>query len=174
VDEKNVTGVDPDTLTYDIFGYTSRTGLGTGADRKWNGEWRSFYSDMTSFSFSLKHLGDNYHFYGNGTYPSYFGGTVNSSGGYNYAQDIAASDAYRIVLKGGHSLIAGLEVTFKVVTANTGAATLQVNSLTATALTKVTAAGVNVALATGDIIAGQIVKAVYDGTQFQIISRLAQ
>ena len=115
----------------------------------------------------------NYNIYAAGNYPSWFSGNVNAMG-YNYAADGGSTDAYTITLKGAHTLSAGLEVTFKANTANTGAATLQVNSLTATALTKATASGVNTALATGDIVAGQIVKAVYDGTQFQIISRLAQ
>jgi len=118
-------------------------------------------------------LSNAFHFYTIGNYPSWFSGNVNAMG-YNYATDGGSTDAYVITLKGAHTLSAGLEVTFKANTANTGAATLQVNSLTAKALTKATASGVNTALATGDIVAGQIIKAVYDGTQFQIISRLAQ
>lgn len=114
-----------------------------------------------------------YHFYGLGVFPSWFGGSVNAMG-FNYAADAQANDSYQITLKGAHTLTAGLEVTFKANTANTGAATLQVNSLTTKNLTKASAGSVATALATGDIIAGQIVKAVYDGTQFQIISRLAQ
>lgn len=96
------------------------------------------------------------------------------AGGINYAPDTSSTDAYKIVLSGDFVLSTGLEVTFKVVTANTDGATLTVNALTTKALTKCSAGSVATALATGDIIAGQIVKAVYDGTQFQIISRLAQ
>ncbi len=57
--------------------------------------------------------------------------------------------------------------TFKFIakTANTGASTLNVNGLGAKALVK----DVNVALTTGDILAGQIITAVYDGTNFQLV-----
>jgi len=112
-------------------------------------------------------------FYGAGAYPSWFGGNANALG-YNYGADTAATDAYKIALDGAHTLTAGLEVTFKAVTANTDGATLQVNSLTAKDLVKAATGAVTTALATGDILAGQIVKAVYDGTNFQVISRLAQ
>jgi len=78
-----------------------------------------------------------------------------------------------MVLSGAHTLVAGLEVTFIATTANTDGATLTINSLTAKALTKASGGAINTALATGDILAGQVVKAVYDGTQFQVISRLA-
>jgi len=114
-----------------------------------------------------------YHFYGKGDHPSYFGGSVNSAGGYNYSADTSSTDAYKMVLSGAHTLVAGLEVTFIATTANTDGATLTINSLTAKALTKASGGAINTALATGDILAGQVVKAVYDGTQFQVISRLA-
>lgn len=133
----------------------------------------SFYSDGVFFN-AHSNTTNFYHFYGTGNYPSYFGGSVNSSAGYNYSADTSSTDAYKIVLKGAHSLIAGLEVTFKALTPNTSGSTLTINSLTAKALTKASGGAVNTALSTGDILAGQIVKAVYDGTQFQVISRLAQ
>ncbi|QKJ28422.1 hypothetical protein HQ865_01155 [Mucilaginibacter mali] len=50
--------------------------------------------------------------------------------------------------------------------ANTGAATLNLNSLGAKAIKK----NVSVALSAGDILAGQIVCLAYDGTNFQIIN----
>lgn len=58
--------------------------------------------------------------------------------------------------------------TFKFIakTANTGASTLNVNGLGVKALVK----DVNVALATGDILAGQVVEAIFDGTNFQIVN----
>lgn len=121
-----------------------------------------------------KTITNKYGFYQEGasTYNVFEG--ISSTQSLNYAADTSSTDAYKIVLKGSLTLTAGLEVTFKAVTANTDGATLTVNSLTATAITKCASGAVNTALATGDIIAGQIVKCVYDGTQFQIISRLAQ
>ncbi len=85
----------------------------------------------------------------------------------NYAVDAVGTDSYAITLQSAFgALYAGMEVTFKAGTANTGAATLAVNGLTATAITKFG----STALVTGDILAGQVVKVVYDGTQFQIVS----
>lgn len=52
--------------------------------------------------------------------------------------------------------------------ANTGAATLNVNSLGAKAITK----NGTVALVAGDIVAGAIYQLAYDGTQFQIVGSL--
>lgn len=129
----------------------------------------SFYSNS-----SATVTGDAYHFYGNGNYPSYFGGSVNANSGFCYFTDAQVSDAYVLTIKGIGSYIVGMEITFKANTANTDGATVNVNSLGAKALTKASAGAINTALATGDILAGQIIKAVYDGTQFQVISRLAQ
>lgn len=170
-DETDVTAVD--TLTnFSLYGYQFR--FGSGNKFRYPATY-AYYSDLASYSASTKILNGNaYHFYGTGNYPAYFGGTVNSSAGYNYSADTSSTDAYKIVLKGAHTLIAGLEVTFKATNANTDGATLTVNSLTAKAITKAASGAVNTALSTGDILAGQIVKCVYDGTQFQIISRLAQ
>jgi len=53
---------------------------------------------------------------------------------------------------------------FKAKFANTGASTLNVNVLGAKSLVK----DVNIPLIAGDILAGQIITAVYDGTNFQI------
>ena len=57
-------------------------------------------------------------------------------------------------------------VAFKANTANTGACTLNLNSLGAKAI-KVDG---NVDPATGDIQAGQVVLVIYDGTNFQLTS----
>ncbi len=54
--------------------------------------------------------------------------------------------------------------------ANTGAATLQINALGAKAVSKLH----NQALANGDVEVGQILHLVYDGTDFQLLSQLAQ
>lgn len=145
--------------------YASNYDYGSGAITNWYG----FYSKA--------HIGtaatNTWHFYGLGNYPSWFGGNCNALG-YNYFTDAQASDAYIITLAGAHTLVTGLEITFKANTANTTDATVNVNGLGVKALTKCSGGSVATALATGDIIAGQIVKAVYDGTQFQVISRLAQ
>lgn len=154
-----------------IFGVRSRVSPGTNT--RFNSNYYLFHSDPTAGLAGKMLTGKYaYHFYGLGNYPSWFGGNCNALG-YNYFTDAQTTDAYVVTLAGAHTLVAGLEVTFKANTANTDGATLKVNSLTVKNLMKWTATGAT-ALATGDIIAGQIVKAVYDGTQFQIISRLAQ
>lgn len=93
---------------------------------------------------------------------------------YNYATDTSSTDAYKVVISGISTLATGLEITFKTLNPNTDGATLTINALTTKAITKASGGVINTALATGDILAGQIVKCVYDGTQFQVISRLAQ
>ena len=69
------------------------------------------------------------------------------------------------------SYATGMIVNFKAATANTGAATVNFNSIGAGAIKKV-AGGVTTALDTNDIRAGQWVTVVYDGTNFQMISAL--
>jgi hypothetical protein len=64
------------------------------------------------------------------------------------------------------SLAAGLWFSFKAAATNTGAATLSVNGLTATAIKKL----VDQDLEAGDIRAGQEVWVQYDGTYFQLVS----
>lgn len=82
-----------------------------------------------------------------------------------YAEDGGSTDAYVVSLDPAPtSYVAGLEVKFKANTVNTGAATLNVNSLGAKTIKK----NFNEDLADGDIRAGQIVTAVYDGTNFQL------
>lgn len=54
----------------------------------------------------------------------------------------------------------GMQVAFKADVANTGPATLNINSVGAKAIVK----GENTALATGDIAAGQIVEVIYNAT----------
>lgn len=115
-----------------------------------------------------------YLFNGKGNFPSYFGGVVNAEYGYNYFSDAQVNDTYVLTISGITAYAVGQEITFKANTANTDGATVNVNAMGAKALTKVAGGSVATALATGDIIAGQMVKAIYDGTRFQIISRLAQ
>lgn len=86
---------------------------------------------------------------------------------YTYAADAEANDSYAITLDPAISAYAaGQEFVFKANTANTGAASLDVNGVGAVTIKKNT----DQDLATGDIEAGSIVKVVYDGTNFQLIS----
>lgn len=89
---------------------------------------------------------------------------------YTYAADAEASDTYVITLTPAPAAYAtGQVFSFKANTANTGAATLNVNALGAKTIKKLH----DQDLATGDIEAGQIVLVVYDGTNFQMLSQLA-
>lgn len=84
-----------------------------------------------------------------------------------YAASSAGSDTYAITVSPvPNDYDTGDTYFFKADVGNTGPATLNVNSLGAKSLVK----QVNTALSTGDIVAGQIVHVVYDGTNFQIIS----
>jgi hypothetical protein len=60
----------------------------------------------------------------------------------------------------------GAVYTFKANTANTGAATLNINSKGAKAIVK----GVSTALVTGDILAGQLCHCLYDGTNMVLLN----
>lgn len=83
-----------------------------------------------------------------------------------YGVDGGGTDAYAATLSPvPASYTAGMMVHFKANTANTGAATLNVNGLGARAIKK--QGGVD--LATGDIAAGQVQTVIYDGTNFQVI-----
>lgn len=66
--------------------------------------------------------------------------------------------------------MAGLQITFKATTANTDGATLEITSVgDLDAILKQH----DVALATGDIEAGQIVVVVFDGSDWQMVSPVA-
>lgn len=87
---------------------------------------------------------------------------------YTYAADTGSANAYAVTLSPAPgSYTAGLEVVFKAANANTGASTLNVNSLGTQSIKKLDGA---TALQAGDIAAGQIVTCIYDGTNFQIQS----
>ncbi|UYT57766.1 phage tail protein [Brucella sp. MAB-22] len=62
------------------------------------------------------------------------------------------------------ALVAGLSIKIKAIGANTGAVTLNLNSLGAKAVVRASGG----ALQKNDIVAGQIVELVYDGAAFQI------
>ena len=88
---------------------------------------------------------------------------------YSYAADAQASDTYAITLSPAPSAYAtGQRFIFKANTANTGAASLNVNSLGAITLKK----NHDQDLATDDIEAGSIIEVVYDSTGpvFQVMS----
>lgn len=96
--------------------------------------------------------------------------SVQQSGSPIYGADAGGTDAYAITLSPIPSAYAtGMVINFKANTANTGGATLNVNSLGATTILKLN----NLALETGDIEAGQIVSVVYDGTNFQMQTPVA-
>ena len=88
----------------------------------------------------------------------------------NYAADAGASDTYAVTITPGPSAYAvGQVFYFKANTINTGAATLNVNSLGEKTIKKLH----DQDLANGDIEAGQIVMVAYDGTNFQMLSQIA-
>lgn len=84
---------------------------------------------------------------------------------YDYAASGAGTDSYAItVAPAPTAYVAGQKFTFKADVANTGTATLNVNSLGAVTIKK----NVSDNIETGDIKANSIVTVVYDGTNFQI------
>lgn len=96
------------------------------------------------------------------------GPTGASGGTIQYAADAGASDDYAISIGGYAAYAAGDQFAFKANTANTGAATLNVNSLGAKTIKK----NKDQDLTNGDIKAGQLVLVQYDGTNFQMLSQL--
>lgn len=84
----------------------------------------------------------------------------------NPVDDVGTVNTYIITLANAPTTYVKYQ-TFRFIakTSNTGASTLNVNGLGAKALIK----DVNTPLVAGDILAGQIVTAIYDGTNFQII-----
>lgn len=87
----------------------------------------------------------------------------------DYAADAVGTDAYAITIAPAITAYAtGQVFTFKVATANTGAATLNVSALGPKTIKK----NYIEDLVTGDIIANQIVTVCYDGTNMQLLSTL--
>jgi hypothetical protein len=94
---------------------------------------------------------------------------IDALDGIRYAADAGGDDTYAVTLTPAPSAYyAGMEVNFKPTTANTGACTLDVNGLGAKTIKK----SVSTDLSTGDILAGQLLKVIYDGTNFQLVSTL--
>lgn len=95
-------------------------------------------------------------------------GVQNSS--YFYAADSGGSDAYAITLSPAiTAYVTGQIFLFKANTANTGAATLAVNGLSALTIKK----NKDQTLADGDIKAGALVLVQYDGTDLQMLSQIS-
>lgn len=85
---------------------------------------------------------------------------------YVYQTTSVGTDSYAVTLDPAPAaLTAGMRVQFKADVANTGAATLAVNGLAATAIKK----NVSDALADSDIKASQVVDVTFDGTNFQML-----
>lgn len=92
------------------------------------------------------------------------------AGKLNACIDAGSSDTYACsVTPAIASYITGQIVWVKAATANTGAATVNVNALGAKTIKKV-AGGVTTDLATNDVRAGQWLALIYDGTNFQLMS----
>jgi hypothetical protein len=84
-----------------------------------------------------------------------------------YGASAAGTDAYSIAPSPVISaLAAGMIFYIKADVANTGAATLAINSVSAVAIKRPNGDDVQ----TGDILAGQIFSVVYDGTNFQLVN----
>jgi len=89
-----------------------------------------------------------------------------TEGTYNFAASAVGTDAYAVTIANVAALTAGLELFVLADVANTGAATCQVNALTAKAIRK---NGV-VVLEDGDIPAGGVAHLKYDGTNYQLLN----
>lgn len=85
----------------------------------------------------------------------------------NYAADGEVNDTYVITLDPAiTAYTAGLQIIFKATTANTGAATINVNGLGAKTIVK----AVSTALSDNDILADMICLLIYDGTNFVLLN----
>jgi hypothetical protein len=104
-----------------------------------------------------------------------YGGSVVAGGPLNAFTDTSAvDDDWGFTTNFITAYSAGLEINLLVGVANTDGATLQINALGAKAVTKAASGVVTTALTTGDVLAGQLINLKYDGTRFQVMSRLAQ
>lgn len=95
---------------------------------------------------------------------------ISQDGSEIYAADAGANDTYAITLAPvPAAYVTGMVVRFKANTVNTGAATINVNSLGAKSILRPNGS----ALSDGDIAASQQVQLIYDGTNFIMISPIA-
>lgn len=89
------------------------------------------------------------------------------SGQLNYAVDTGAANAYVVTMpQVPLSLYDGYTIQFKAANANTTSSTINVNGLGAKSLVNTDGS----VLQSGDVVAGAMITAVYDGTKFQITS----
>ena len=101
---------------------------------------------------------------------------LNVDGAFNFATDTSTAaqpDIYDLVISGLASyttIVAGTQVSWIAATANTGACNILINALAQKDLFKKH----DQELISGDIEVGQIVVAIFDGTQWQMISQLGQ
>lgn len=87
--------------------------------------------------------------------------------GGDYVTATGSANAYVVSLDAQIvAYVTGMTIKFKANFSNTGTATVNVNTLGAKTLVK----NVSVSLNINDILNGQIITAIYDGTNFQIIS----
>lgn len=83
------------------------------------------------------------------------------------ASDTGSAGTYQVALNpAATAYVVGMVVRFKAGTANTGISTLNVNSLGPIALKK----NATFDLMAGDIRAGEIITAIYDGNNFQLVA----
>lgn len=94
----------------------------------------------------------------------FIGGT---SGGTANAQTVTSTTPT------GFGLTAGYRVTFTAGFTNTGAMTLNVNSQGATNVFRMSPSGPQ-ALTGGEVVAGNVVEVIYDGTRFELVSQHTQ
>jgi len=133
----------------------------------------AFSSISADFNSSITYFDTLGQFYVRDTTNSYvsrlglIGTGLTASVSINYAADAQGSDTYVITLDPAPAAyVVGMEIMFKANTANTGAASLNVNALGAKTIVK----GVSTALANNDILANMFCKCVYDGTNFVLLN----
>lgn len=89
---------------------------------------------------------------------------------FQYLTSVSGTDVVTATAAVGMTAyVTGQRFTLVAAGTNTGAVTLNINSIGAKAVTK----NGTTALAAGDIASGQAIEVVYDGTQFQLSSRVA-
>ncbi len=87
-----------------------------------------------------------------------------------YANDTGTTNALAVTLSPAPSAyFAGMHIDIKVANTVTGAATLNVNGLGAKNLVK----GDQQALVSNNVVAGEVIRVIYDGTQFQVANLLS-
>lgn len=105
-------------------------------------------------------------------YGQYINGSRTIEGPINYCADAGSTDDYACSLSPAiAAYTTGTAYTVKANTANTGAATINLNSLGAKTIKKL-AGGITTDLADNDIRVGQVVRLVYDGTNMQMVSQV--